>query len=321
MKAAFVVFDDLTLLDFVGVYDAFTRLKTMGFVKDFEWDIVAVTETVTDGMGVTLRPTQVRPDLSAYDHLIVPGGAGTRQLMHDAAFIAWLGGFNYDRGVAASVCSGALLLGAVGVLKDCRATTHRSVYDLLRPLCREVVDERVVDEGNILTARGVTSGIDLGLHLCARYAGAEAAAKIAAQMDYVPNLQQTVPLLAVADMTATLRFYVDGLGFAIARRWDDQGKLRWCRLERGGAALMLQEFAKEGHDSWRPEGKVGEGVTVYIICDDAPAIHRVAKSRGLAPTVPVVENGMWVTRLTDPDGYKLAFESATDAAEDTVFAG
>jgi len=185
MKAAFVVFDQMTVLDFVGVYDAFSRLKTMGFVHDFQWDVCALTPTVTDGCGVVLQPTQVRPDLSAYDHLIVAGGPGTRQLMQDAAFIGWLRGFDYARGVAASVCSGALLLGAAGVLRDRRATTHRGVFELLRPLCREVVDARVVDEGNILTARGVSSGIDLGLHLCARYAGAEVAAKIAAQMDYV----------------------------------------------------------------------------------------------------------------------------------------
>ena len=99
-------------------------------------------------------------------------------------------------------------------------------------------------------------------------------------MSQGPNVQQTVPLLAVADMTAAVGFYVDGLGFAIIRRWDDHGKLRWCRLELGGAALMLQEFAKEGHDSWRPEGKVGEGVTIYFVCADALAIFRSAVAKG-----------------------------------------
>lgn len=137
-------------------------------------------------------------------------------------------------------------------------------------------------------------------------------------MSLVPNVQQTVPLLAVADMAATLRFYVDGLGFKITRRWDDQGKLRWCWLELGGAALMLQEFPKEGHDSWQPEGKVGEGVQFCFICADALAIHRAAVARGLAATRPVVGNGMWVTELKDPDGYRIAFESPTAEAEDTV---
>ena len=136
-----------------------------------------------------------------------------------------------------------------------------------------------------------------------------------------PNVQQTVPLLAVADMTAAVEFYVDGLGFAITRRWDDQGKLRWCRMELGGAALMLQEFAKEGHDSWRPEGMVGEGVTLYFVCADALAVYRAAVARGLAATRPEVGNGMWVTELKDPDGYRIAFESSTDVGEDSVYAG
>jgi len=136
-----------------------------------------------------------------------------------------------------------------------------------------------------------------------------------------PNLQQTVPLLAVADMTAAVKFYVDGLGFAITRRWDDRGRLRWCRLELGGAALMLQEFAKEGHDSWRPEGKVGEGVTLYFVCADALAVYQAAVARCLVATRPEVGNGMWVTELKDPDGYRIAFESPTDAAEDAVYAG
>lgn len=136
-----------------------------------------------------------------------------------------------------------------------------------------------------------------------------------------PNVQQTVPLLAVADMAAAVEFYVDGLGFAITRRWDDQGKLRWCRMELGGAALMLQEFAKDGHDSWRPEGKVGEGLTLYFVCADALAVYRAAVARGLAATRPEVGNGMWVTELKDPDGYRIAFESSTDVGEDSVYAG
>lgn len=135
-----------------------------------------------------------------------------------------------------------------------------------------------------------------------------------------PDAQQTVPLLAVAAMTDSVKFYVDGLGFAIKRRWDDQGNLRWCRLELGGAALMLQEFAKQGHDSWRPEGKVGEGVTLYFVCADALAIFRSAVAKGLAATRPEVGNGMWVTEVKDPDGYRIAFESPTDAAEDSVYA-
>ena len=83
--------------------------------------------------------------------------------------------------------------------------------------------------------------------------------------------------------------------------------------------MMLQEFRKEGHDSWVPNGKVGEGVSIYFICQDALAIYREVTSRGIEALRPFVGNGMWVTPLSDPDGYKIYFESYTDAPEETVF--
>ena len=81
---------------------------------------------------------------------------------------------------------------------------------------------------------------------------------------------------------------------------------------------MLQERRKEGHDSRVPEGKVGEGVSIYFICNDALAIYREVTSRGIQASKPFVGNGMWVTSLSDPDGYKIHFESATDVPEETV---
>jgi lactoylglutathione lyase len=123
------------------------------------------------------------------------------------------------------------------------------------------------------------------------------------------RLRQVVPFLRVASMESSLRFYVDGLGFELANRWVVDGRVRWCCLQGGGAALMLQEFPREGHDSWVPDGKVGVGVSINFICDDARALHRDASARGLSPTTPYVGNRMWVTTLTDPDGYRLDFES------------
>jgi catechol 2,3-dioxygenase-like lactoylglutathione lyase family enzyme len=136
-----------------------------------------------------------------------------------------------------------------------------------------------------------------------------------------PNLEQAVPFLAVASMASSLRFYVSGLGFEVKHRWDDGGKLRWCWLARGGAALMLQEFAKEGHDAFVPGGKVGVGVRITFVCRDALALFRELGGRGLSPARPFVGNGMWVTSLVDPDGYRLEFESPTGAPEDTRYEG
>ena len=83
-----------------------------------------------------------------------------------------------------SVCSGSLLIGAAGLLIDKQATTHPSAYAELEPYCGEVLEQRIVDEGHIVTARGVCSAIDLGLYLCERYAGTIVKERIRVQMDY-----------------------------------------------------------------------------------------------------------------------------------------
>jgi lactoylglutathione lyase len=134
-----------------------------------------------------------------------------------------------------------------------------------------------------------------------------------------PNVKQAVPFFRVSDIKASVRYYVDGLGFEMTQKWMPEGKLQWCWLERGGAALMLQEFRKKGHDSWVPEGKLGEGVSICFICKDALAIYREVTSRGIQASRPFVGNGMWNTALSDPDGYRIEFESYTDVPEGTEF--
>lgn len=132
-------------------------------------------------------------------------------------------------------------------------------------------------------------------------------------------MQQAVPFFGISDMETSLRFYMQGLGFRLKYNWYDEGKLRWCWLEIGEAAIMLQEFRKEGHDSWRPEGNVGVGVTICFMCKDALALYHEFTSRGIPATEPFVGNNLWVTSVRDPDGYKLDFESPTDAPEETQY--
>lgn len=137
-------------------------------------------------------------------------------------------------------------------------------------------------------------------------------------MDHAPDVQQVVPLLGVVDMQASLRFYVDGLGFEMTNRWIDEGVLRWCWLQLGGAALMLQEFRPE----WVPKGPVGEGMSLNFVCRDALAIYREVIGRGVpSARNPFVGNQMWVVSLVDPDGYRIFFESPTDAPEETEYSG
>jgi lactoylglutathione lyase len=134
------------------------------------------------------------------------------------------------------------------------------------------------------------------------------------------NVKQAVPFFSVANIEASLRFYVDGLGFEMTQKWIDQGKLQWCWLQYGGAALMLQEFRKEKRERLVSEGKVlGVGVSIYFICEDALTIYREVASRGIKAERPFVGNGMWVMSMSDPDGYKVLFESYTDVPEETVY--
>ena len=127
-----------------------------------------------------------------------------------------------------------------------------------------------------------------------------------------PNVKQAIPFFGIASMENSLRYYIDGLGFTMLNKWIVQGQIRWCWLELGAAALMLQEFRTA------PDGKLGSGVTICFQCEDALTIYRDAKSRGLQTQIPFVGNNMWVTNLKDPDGHDLSFQSPTDVPEETV---
>jgi lactoylglutathione lyase len=130
------------------------------------------------------------------------------------------------------------------------------------------------------------------------------------------NVQQAVPFFMISNMETSLSFYIEGLGFKRTRQWVPEGKIRWCWLELGGAAIMLQQYNR---DSPLSTAKLGEGVSVCFQCRDALAIYHEALARNLTPQRPFVGNNMWVTILTDPDGYKLDFESPTDVPEETVY--
>ena len=173
----------MTALDFIGVYDPLTRLKSMGFVTDLEWELCAYTPDVSDDKGLHFTPTRVKQPLTGYDVIIVPGGLSTRALMQDQGFVGWLKTAAACR-LKVSVCTGSLLLGAAGYLSGKTATTHPNAFNELRKFSAAVVPDRVVQDGDVITARGVTAGIDLGLYLVEKFAGREVKERIRKQMDY-----------------------------------------------------------------------------------------------------------------------------------------
>lgn len=135
------------------------------------------------------------------------------------------------------------------------------------------------------------------------------------------GVERCVNLLMVRSMEASLQYYVDGLGFRKTNQWINNGRLEWCWLELGGAALMLQEVVPAQRYAEEFEGKIGKGVSLNFTCRDALAFYRLMKERGIATQRPFVGNRMWVTSLKDPDGYQLHFESPTDAPEESEFDG
>lgn len=183
MNIAFIVYDGLTLLDFAGFYDPVTRLKTMGFIKEMQYGVCAQKHEITTFEGAVLRPDIVGGGLDAYDYIFIPGGVGIQALLGDAAFLEWIKSVS-SGAVVAAVCGGVLALGASGMLKGRRATTHPNHMQYLKRFTEDVSGERVVDDGNIITAGGVTSAIDLGLYVCERIAGRDVREKIQRQMDY-----------------------------------------------------------------------------------------------------------------------------------------
>jgi uncharacterized glyoxalase superfamily protein PhnB len=135
------------------------------------------------------------------------------------------------------------------------------------------------------------------------------------------NVKQAVPFFGVTNMESSLRFYVDGLGFKMKNYWipdraedHPDGRIRWCWLQVGDAAIMLQEFRPQN----RPKETLGTGASVSFMCEDALALYREFKSRGVRTRKrPYVGNHLWVVPVTDPDGYRMEFASPTDAPEES----
>ncbi len=185
--AGIMLFDDVEVLDFAGPYEVLVAARPSE--NNAYFDVVTVAErldvTCWGGLKVTVDHTfETCPKL---DVLIVPGGPGAREKLPDLqkAPISFLHARRPELDALASVCTGAFLLGRAGLLDGQRATTHTRRIDLFRSEFPqvEVVQEKVVDLGSLLTAGGVSSGIDLALYLLERYFGPEARSNEAKRLD------------------------------------------------------------------------------------------------------------------------------------------
>lgn len=185
---AILLFDEVEVLDFCGPFEVFSVANR--FTDSPAFTVLTVAEKAgpirTRG-GLSVNPHHRLADFPQPELLLVPGGQGTRQEMHNAALIDWIRQTASKSELVLSVCTGALLLARAGLLDGLQATTHHGAIDLLRRTAPETVvhaDRRFVDNGRVICSAGIAAGIDMSLHVVGRLLGPEVAAKTAKQMEY-----------------------------------------------------------------------------------------------------------------------------------------
>ena len=181
LNIGLLLFPRLTQLDMNGPFEVFSRVA--GAKVRLVWK---TTDPVRSDTGLAMLPTTSFADCPQLDVVCVPGGPGVAALMEDEEVLAFLRRQAAGARYVTSVCTGALVLGAAGLLKGKRATTHWASHDFLAALGAIPVQGRVVRDGNLLTGGGVTAGIDFALTLAAELMSPEAAQAIQLQIEYAP---------------------------------------------------------------------------------------------------------------------------------------
>jgi putative intracellular protease/amidase len=183
MNIAIPIFDRLTALDAVGPYEVLSRVP--GARVHFIAQTPGPKRTETHMLALTAdRALDELPDPEI---IVVPGGFGTRELMTDETMLDWLRHAHAGSEWTTSVCTGSLLLAAAGILDGLEATTHWLALDILSEYGATAVSRRVVEQGKVITAAGVSAGIDMALTLAARIAGDTLAQAIQLGIEYDPD--------------------------------------------------------------------------------------------------------------------------------------
>ena len=183
MDIAIPMYDRFTALDAIGPYEVLSRLPG----AQVTWLAHEPGLVRTDNGMLAIEATAAFEDLPSPDIVLVPGGTGTRDLLEDERLLAWLRGAHETSTWTTSVCTGSLLLGAAGILDGLRATGHWLELEPLAAYGATPTEERVVFEGKVVTAAGVSSGIDMGLALAGRIAGDDYAKAIQLLIEYDPQ--------------------------------------------------------------------------------------------------------------------------------------
>ncbi len=202
LRIGMLLFPRMTQLDLTGPFEVFTRLP------DAQVLLLSKTlEPVEADSGLRLLPYVTLRDCPQLDVICVPGGPGVNALMEDAEVLDWLRRQSEQAHYVSSVCTGSLVLGAAGLLRGKHATSHWNSHDMLPAFGAIPTEGRVVRDGNLFTASGVTAGIDFALTMVAELAGAQVARAIQLQIEYapVPPFDAGTPEAAPSDIVRAAR--------------------------------------------------------------------------------------------------------------------
>lgn len=234
VSIGFVIFPGVTQLDFTGPYEVLSRLGTPPAIGQpsplarVSTHVVAKTaQPVASDRGLAFLPTATFRTCPPLDILCVPGGAGVIEALADAETVGFIGEAGRTAAYVTSVCTGAFLLGAAGLLDGRRATTHWAFVDLLPLVGAIPAPGRVVRDGDLFTAGGVTAGIDFALVIAAELAGPEVAQAIQLGIEYdpAPPFDAGHPDTAPAPARALMRERNAAARAAIRARLEDRGAI------------------------------------------------------------------------------------------------
>ncbi len=183
-----LIFENVEVLDFCGPLEVFSVTKHDATTRPFEVFTVAETlDPVLTRNHLSVNPTYAIANCPPLDVLLIPGGQGTRQQIHNPTLLNWIEQRSQSVEKLLSVCTGALLLAKLGLLEDLAATTHHSEIDLLRqmaPNTKICPEQRIVDNGKIILSAGISAGIDMSFYVVSQLLGQETAIATAKYMEY-----------------------------------------------------------------------------------------------------------------------------------------
>ena len=211
LRVGCLIFERMDQIDFTGPFEVLSRMP------DTTVTIVGKERApVRDVQGLQLTPDVSIANAGRFDVLVVPGGYGQQGLMHDEEVLALIRAHVQPGKLLFSVCTGALLCGAAGVLKEKHVTTHWSARNLMQSYGATLVDARVAVDGNIISAAGVTAGLDAALVLVSLLRGDAAAQEIQLAIEYAPNpvFQSGTPESAPADVLRSFQRKYESIGAA-----------------------------------------------------------------------------------------------------------